>query len=183
MALPQESCVCAGDTETGLSSLALSCKYPRFINDDLSKGWYGGDNCFSRPLRSSSCQSPWQHQECSLACDGTNDCFISRAGGISGTGSSRHSGLAKLPNSEQRTTNFCGAAENLRLDFEPIFFSVPKSFRAENSHVDHIEGLGNWRGDITIRCSVFGVRYFGHLVYGCLGTFCPCHPYFASHPR
>ena len=62
------------------------------------------------------------------------------------------------PNTEQRTTNFHGAARNLRLDFETIFFSDPKLFELENFSPTTLRGWGIGRVtfQFVVRCSVFG---------------------------
>ena len=50
-------------------------------------------------------------------------------------------------NTEQRTANFHGAAENQRLDFETIFFSDPKFFELENFSAGQNWGPGFRWGD------------------------------------
>ena len=108
------------------------------------------------------------------------DVGVSR-GGVSSdsTGSSHHPSLAKLPITEQRTANFYGAAENLRLDFETIFFSDPKFFELENflSSTSTGWGIGGAISQFAVRCSVFW-SFGGWMLADGLSM-----SYFASHPR
>ena len=91
----------------------------------------------------------------------------------------------QLPNTEHRTTNFHGAAGNLRLDFETNFFSDPKFFELEIFWSTTSRGwIGS--GGMTVRCSVFGVRclefHVAHLREQCgYHDMCNCSEAFASH--